>query len=308
MTDIFRGDITIYREWMEEVRLLWRTKGLLAVATNTKERPLDILPTYWNSLGIAPPPSACEQEQCFGQRRKEQSYWDEKNEQSLGILQLKFDKDLRKQAGPMQSTICHEVYDHLEALYGGAHDNVALAAFVKKAKIGLKSSDIMTVFLSQFIHNHREGGSDIANGDRMLADLILVLEDNPRTEESMRHARISKLNFAQTQKHLIEEDRHYKAPKEPETKFIMQVQTKNICHNLRDYGSCQFGSNCRYSHDSSAFKDTSADNNKKRGRSTSPYYKRETEREDRRSQSRSPIRGSSRSPSRRLQPGTPLAK
>lgn len=68
----------------------------------------------------------------------------------------------------------------------------------------------MDAFLRKYIENNREAGTDINNGERMKAGLILVLKDNPRTTESMNHCRINKLTWKQTQAYLISEHEYHR--------------------------------------------------------------------------------------------------
>lgn len=274
MTTIFTGDRSEYKKWAESLTLAWLAKGVNQVATNAKERPV---------------------ESATHSKRKEKDAWDHKNEQALAILLERFDPDLRIQAGPLQSSKCYRVYRYMNETYGGAHDVTAIAHHKKLAKTELQDNQTLEIFIGKFNHHHREAGTDTTNGPDMLADLVLVLENNKKTEPWLNHCRVSNLNYTQTCQHLISEDRFYrlkaqdqrdieisrKANTSTDLKSVMQTSiTKPPCFNMMDKGECYWGKDCRFSHDKDIIDKAISD-----GKRPTPRYKNNKDNKNRRSQS-----------------------
>lgn len=120
MLNVSKVEKSQYKDWVGNLIAAWLVKGISAVATNKNPRPL--------SNG-------------HYSRRSEQNKWDEENEQALGILLERFDRDLRKQSGPLQSYKCFKVFNYLQETYGGAHDVDTLVMYIKKAAKDLTEKD-----------------------------------------------------------------------------------------------------------------------------------------------------------------------
>ena len=224
----FKGFREHWRSWKKSLRIKLMEHGLERVAYNKTERPQDIDTTNWAWE------SESNKEKSKAQIRKEQRDWDIDNEKAFAVIVKHLHPDISRQLeGKPQDGISHTTLIYLEEKYGGEHDPEALAAYLKATAIPLSVTDTLEMFISRFEENHREAGTDMNNGDALLAHLRVVLADHHRSTEALKRIRQNKMNWGDAKKCLIEEDRanpqtSYTAK---EVSFMEQIKVNKLNTN-----------------------------------------------------------------------------
>jgi hypothetical protein len=194
-TLIFGGDKQDYHSWKEQIILKWYEKGVSSIGKGKTLKP---------------------QDNGRSSRKKERKEWDKSNEMAKGILLAHLDEDFVREGKDteLNCTKCHDILRYLDREYGGANNRVQVAKYLLLTKQPLKEDQTMKKFIDKYLYNHKEARTDINDSEKMIADLTLLLGDSTRTKASLDHARVMKMNFKDTIKHLKDEDENYLMIKE----------------------------------------------------------------------------------------------
>jgi hypothetical protein len=184
----------------------------------------------------------------------------------------------------LNSTKFHNILAYLEREYGGPNNRVQVAKYLLLTKQPLREDQTMKKFIDKYLYNHKEARTDTNDSEKMIADLTLLLGDSNRTKASFDHARVMKMNFKSTIKHLKDEDENYLMTNENKklasstgsstsssfidappsnydqvTPVVMYANTatlkhltassntanqKKTCWYFADHGKCMHGDNC----------------------------------------------------------------